>query len=143
HERAERASWLGQGGHAHQYPTSDPRSPPLRMNSAVSLPGAAVADLVRLEAVLDAPQHGLRAPLDAHLAVGGADVGLDGVDAQVAAIGDLLVGEPLGDQGADLRLPHREPLLLAGPGAVGPRVDRPTAARHHGLAGVDLLDRPH
>src|SRR4051812_25902246 len=40
-----------------------------------------VADHVRLEAVLDPPEHRLGAALDAHLAVGRADVGLHRVDA--------------------------------------------------------------
>src|SRR4029079_2093262 len=95
---------------------------------------------VGLEAVLDPPQHRLRAALDADLAVRRTDVGLHRVDAQVAAVGDLLVGEPLGDQGDDLRLADGEAVLLARPGGLGLGADRAAADREDSFTGVDPLD---
>jgi hypothetical protein len=51
----------------------------------------------------DAPEDGLGAACDVDLAVDGADVGLDGVGAEVGECGDLGVAAALGDQGEDLR----------------------------------------
>ena len=62
----------------------------------------------RHEAVLGGPQHRLGAALDADLAVGRPDVGLDRVDAEEGAVGDLLVGESLGDEGEHLGLARAE-----------------------------------
>src|SRR6188768_610023 len=53
------------------------------------------------EAVLDAPGDRLGTAHGIDLAVGGADVGLHRVDAQVQLVGDLLVGEPLDDPPQD------------------------------------------
>ena len=54
------------------------------------------------EAVVSAPQHRLGAVGDTDLAVGRADVGLDGVDADEHQLGEFGVGLALGDQGEDL-----------------------------------------
>src|SRR5690349_151028 len=79
--------------------TEDPRS-----QKAWPAPGSVVGaeDLPRVvggETVLHPPRDRLRATLDADLAVRRTDVGLDGVDRDVGALGDLLVGHPLGDEG--------------------------------------------
>src|SRR5687768_6977189 len=66
--------------------------------------GVDVAFGVRLEAVGHAPEDGLRAAVDADLPVGRSDVGLHRVDAEVRAVGDLLVAQTLGDERQDLGL---------------------------------------
>ena len=75
--------------------------------------------------------------VDADLAVGGADVGLDRVQAEERRRGDLGVALALGDQGEDLRLAVGEALGPAGP--VEPGRARASAGRvaDHHLAGVD------
>ena len=73
------------------------------------------AVVVGQEPVVHAPQHGLGAAVDVDLAVERADVGLDGVGAQVGQGGDLGVALALGDQRQDLRLAVGEALSPAGP----------------------------
>ena len=57
--------------------------------------------MVRREAVFHTPQDSLGPTADVDLAVDGADVGLDGVRAEVGECGDLGVAPALGDQGED------------------------------------------
>ncbi len=95
---------------------------------------------VRLEAVLNAPEDGLAAAGHVHLAVGRPDVGLDRVDAEVGAEGDLLVGQPLGDERDDLGLPDGEALGASRP---VPTDDRRVLVEHRTddlLAPVDALE---
>ena len=78
----------------------------------------------RVEPVVDAPQHGVGSAGHADLAVGGADVGLDGVDAEVHHLGDLGVGPALRDEREDLRLAIGEAFGAPGPVEPGGGRDR-------------------
>src|SRR5215213_770495 len=79
-----------------------------RMGDEARALGSDDAGVVGVETVLEAPPDRLGASRDADLAVRGSDVGLDRVDAQVAAFRDLLVGEALSDQRQDFGLALRE-----------------------------------
>ena len=115
------------------------------MSNLLSGSAAPVVDAVVVggEAVADAPQHGLRPAGDADLAIDRADVGLDGVGAEVGQCRDLGVALALGDQGEDLRLAVGE--AFARPGQSSPGALRAPARRvaDHDLAGVDGFQRGH
>jgi hypothetical protein len=67
------------------------------------------------EAACDTPENGLGAAGDVDPAVDGADVGLDGIGAEIGQSGDVGVVFALGDQRQDLRLSITEPFTSAGP----------------------------
>src|SRR4051794_17984312 len=93
-----------------------------------------------LETVPVAPGDSLRPGANTDLAVGVADVALHRVDAEKATSRDLLVGDPPGDEGQDLRLAPGEADGLSGPGQEGFSV----AFDHPRLrAVVDGRDRRH
>jgi hypothetical protein len=75
--------------------------------------GAPGGDAVAVggESVGDASEDGLGAAGDVDLAVDGADVGLDGVRAEVGQCGAFRVAAALGDQRRGLPLPGRSGLL--------------------------------
>ena len=73
------------------------------------------AVVVGIEAVPHAPEHCLGPAGRIDLAVQVANVGLDGVRAEMGQPRDLRVALPLGDQREDLRLPVRQPLGTSGP----------------------------
>ena len=98
------------------------------------------ADRMR-KPVVDAPQDRVGAGGDAHLAVGAADVGLHGVDAQERALRNLLVVQALGDQRDHLGLALGQAGLVTRPAAVRARA-RGCPVRQ-GLAGTDPLERGH
>ena len=60
------------------------------------------AVMIRREAVMDAPEHGLRTTRDVDLAVDRADVGLHGVRAEEGECRHLGIALALSDQGQDL-----------------------------------------
>src|SRR4051794_23434671 len=64
--------------------------------------------LGRREPVVDGPQDGLRPGRDAYLAVGAANVGLDGVDAHDQGAGDLVIAQARGDEPEHVRLSRSE-----------------------------------
>src|SRR5215203_985846 len=76
-----------------------------------------VVDAVAIwcEAVSDSPEDGLGAAVDADLAVAAADVGLDGVGAEVGEPGHVGVAEALGDEGEDLGLAVGQAFAAARP----------------------------
>ena len=67
------------------------------------------------EAVGDAPEDGLGAAAGVDFAVDAADVGLDGVRAEVGQPGDVGVVFALGDEGEDLGFAVGEAFAASGP----------------------------
>lgn len=94
------------------------------------------------EAVVYAPEDGLGAAGDADLAVGGANVGLDRVRAQVGELGDLGVAFSLGDQGQDLALAVAQPFAAPGPVQPGRGLCPGRWIADNPLAGVDGFEGP-
>src|SRR3954470_21064726 len=70
--------------------------------------------LGRREPMVDGPQDGLRPGRDAYLAVGAANVGLDGVDAHDQGAGDLVVAPARGDEPEHVPRPRSETNFAAG-----------------------------
>ena len=77
---------------------------------------------------------------DPHLAVGRADVGLDGVDAEVHQLGQLGVGLALRDEGDDLGLAVGEAFGATGPIEPGVHAGSWWRIADDDLAGRDGLD---
>ena len=111
---------------------------------APSRTAAPVVDAVVIgPAVLDAPQDGVRSRGHADSSVRGADVGLDGVDAEVHDRGDLDVGLALRDERKDLGFAVGEALAASWP-IQSNRQSRPWwRIADDDLAGSDCFDRGH
>src|SRR5947209_6886997 len=84
----------------------------------------------------ESPQHGPGAAVDIELAVDRADVGLDGIRAQVGQPRHVGIALALGDQRENLRLALAESLAATGPVLSGSAACPAAGLADHHLAGV-------